>query len=62
MVGIITALLGAIPTILTSVQQLIARGRVTGELSDTDADALTAKANAIFALYSQPAPPPPMSV
>jgi len=57
--AIITGLLAAIPTLISTVQQLIARGRQTGELTATEADALTAKAHALFQKYSSPAPPPP---
>lgn len=62
MAAIIVALLSYIPLvpgIVTSIEQLIARGKQTGELSAADADALTSLANSLFAQYSQPAPPPP---
>ena len=39
-------------------RDLIARGRQTGELSDGQLADLKAKADAIFAKYGSPAPPP----
>ena len=58
MEAIILGLLTSVPSILTAVNELIARGRQSGELSSEQADALTAKGKAIFAQYSQPARPP----
>jgi hypothetical protein len=40
-------------------QELIVRGRKTGELTDQEASDLAAKAVAIFAQYSTAPPPPP---
>jgi hypothetical protein len=59
MAAIIATLISGLPTLIDAIQKLIARGRVTGELSPAEADALTALANAEFAKYSNPAPPPP---
>jgi hypothetical protein len=59
MPAIIAALIGGLPTLIDAIQKLIARGRVTGELTPAEADALTALAQAEFAKYSMPAPPPP---
>ncbi len=59
MVAIVAALVGTLPTLITAIQGLIARGRQTGELTAAEADALTALAAAEFAKFSAPAPPPP---
>ncbi len=59
MPGIIAALIGALPTLIDSIQKLIARGRQSGELTPAEADALTALAQAEFAKWGSPAPPPP---
>ncbi len=59
MVAIIAALIAQVPSLISTIQQLIARGRQTGELSQADADALTAMAATLFGKFSSPAPPPP---
>jgi hypothetical protein len=59
MAPIIAGLIAALPSLLSSIQQLIARGRVTGELTAAEADALSAKAQMVFLQYAAPAPPPP---
>ncbi len=59
MTALITALIGTLPTLIDTINKLIARGKVTGELSPAEADALTALAAAEFAKWSSPAPPPP---
>jgi len=56
---LILGLVTSVPSIIAAIQELVARGRQTGELSPEKADALTAKAAAAFAKYAQPAPPPP---
>jgi hypothetical protein len=48
-----------VPGIVASIEQLISRGKQSGELSPADADALTTLSQSIFMKYSQPAPPPP---
>jgi hypothetical protein len=48
-----------VPGLINTIEKLIARGKKTGELSTTDADALTMLAQGQFAKYSSPAPPPP---
>ena len=61
LLGLTTLVLGLItslPNIIGAIKELIARGRQTGELSPEQADALTAKAEAAFAKYGSPAPPP----
>jgi hypothetical protein len=55
----IVGLINAVPSIIAAIQQMIARGRQTGELTPEQADALTTSAKLAFAQYSQPAPPPP---
>jgi hypothetical protein len=59
MPAIIVGLISALPQLISTVQQLIARGRQTGELTAEQADALTTLAHSMFAQYSSPAPPPP---
>ncbi len=59
MAGIIAALIAQIPSLISTVEQLIARGRQTGELTPAEADALTAMAQTLFGKYGSPAPPPP---
>ncbi len=62
MVAIIAGLIQFIPMVpglVSSVEQLIERGKKTGELNPAEADALTTLAHADFSRYSQPAPPPP---
>jgi hypothetical protein len=41
------------------VKDLLARGKKTGELTDSELAGLKAKADAIFSQYGQPAPKPP---
>jgi hypothetical protein len=48
-----------VPGLIDFIQKLIARGKVNGELSDAESDALTVLANSQFAKYDKPAPPPP---
>lgn len=55
----IAGLINAVPSIILAIQQMIARGRQTGELTPEEADALTTAAKLAFAQYGQPAPPPP---
>ena len=55
---VITGLVNSLPSIIGAVKELIQRGRQTGELSPEQADSLTAKAEAAFAKYGSPAPPP----
>jgi len=45
--------------VIQIAQDLIARGRQTGELTDQQSAELLLKAMNIFGQYSQPAPPPP---
>jgi len=50
---------GIILGLIQIAQELVKRGRQTGELTDAQAADLKAKADAIFAQWSSPAPPPP---
>lgn len=56
---VLISLLPTIPSLITTIEQLIARGKQTGELPPAEADALTVLANSEFAKWSHPAPPPP---
>jgi hypothetical protein len=58
MEALILGLVQAVPSIIAGIQELIKRGRQTGELTPEQADTLTALAKDAFAKYSQPAPPP----